>query len=49
VEEVGRLGVFEATLSALGNGGTQSTCYDDLDKQVSKVLWNAIGESSPSQ
>lgn len=30
VEEVGCLGIFEATLSTLGEGCAESACYDDL-------------------
>jgi hypothetical protein len=30
VEEVGALGVFEAALAALGEGGAEGACYDDI-------------------
>ena len=34
VEEVGALGVFEAALAALGKGGAEGACYDDLEVGV---------------
>lgn len=30
MEEVGRLSIFETSLSALGEWSTEGTCYDDL-------------------
>lgn len=48
MEEVGRGGVFEATLAAFGDGCAERAGYDDLGIRMLVHVSNSLGSPKPS-
>jgi hypothetical protein len=46
-EEIGRLGVFETTLTALSEGSAESACYNDLVSCQYSALHSPMARGDP--